>query len=771
MKSLAERIAHLTPEQRALYELRRKQRQREKPPAPAIPKLEGPGPWPASKDQAALWFFHCMNPESPAYNISSASRLGGPMRVDVLARAFKALVERHEILRTTFREIEGEPYQIVASNSAAAVPVLDLRGQPSHRREEEARREVTRLIQLPFDLERGPLVRLNLVRLDDEDHVLLSVLHHSLTDWWSFQIFFGELYALYRGFLEHKTIALPALPIQFRDYAVWRNQWMQSQAFQDDLEHWLAQIKGAPTVLELPGDKPRPPVPSYRGSREFFELPEAVTRGIHALNRQANASSLMTTLACTFAFLSRYAGVDDLLVGASVTNRELKETERLIGYLLNILILRGDLRDDPDFKTFLHRVRAVVLRALDHKELPFQSLVKAINPERDLSRMPLYQVEFIYVSPQRPSLHNMDQAESVDESPPFRVSDFHIDRQTSAVDLQISFLEFPSRFEVWLEYNADLFLPQTVREMGKLMVRVMERVIAEPHTPISAISLLGKAQREEMLRAWNQTRVNPPTNLLVHQLFQHCAARNPEQTAVAYSGERLCYAELDRRAERLAADLRARGIGPGRSVALCLDRSPAMVVALLAVLKSGAAYIPLDPHHPRERHLHILGDADPSLLITEEARAAEWRDHVPEALSIDRMSEAEGATAPKPVAPAIDPLDAAYIIYTSGSTGLPKGVVVPHRSLANFLFAMGREPGIGSDDRLLALTTLSFDIAGLELYLPLVNGARTVIADAETARDARLLARPDADQHRLVRAGARGGGRAPVRASAEGRAT
>ncbi len=725
MKSLAQRIAALSPEKRALLE-RKRRGLAAVPERPRIPRRQGLGPWPASTDQAALWFFQQWDPDSTAYNIGNGFRLTGPLDVDVLARAFNRVIERHEVLRTTFTAIDGVPHQVVAPELHGEIPFVDVRGEPDPER--AGQREITRWIRKRFDLEKGPLIRLPVIRVSDDDYCLVGVLHHTVTDWWSYHTLFKELFVLYRAFSEGRRDPLPELPIQFADYAVWRDAWLRSPEHARQEAYWLRQLAGAPTVLELPADRPRPRFQSFRGSREFFHVPAATVRGLRALNQRFNASSFMTLLATTFAFLYRYTGKRDFVVGTPVSaDREMEETQPLIGYLLNTLVLRADLSGDPSFEQLIARVRTTSLDAFANKELPFRQLVEKLKVERDASRMPLYQVEFLHIGTEKPIYQGSGPTDPGVDLPGFRVQTLELDRGICPVDLQISFTEVPQYLGFLIEYNTDIFEQPTVRRMGELVTRLLTGMVERPERPISEIPWLAPQDRSQLLFTWNADRYPPAPDGPLYRLFELQAARTPGAVALlsADGGERVTYARLAAEAERLAAVLRRHGAGPGERVALTCGRSWRMVAGILGILRAGAAYLPLDPEYPENRLRFMLEDGRVAALLTE----AGLRRDLPETGAPVVLLDGPGAAPDAATAADPAPDDAAYVIYTSGSTGRPKGVEVTHRGAVNLCGWLEQEFSREEMARVLASTSISFDMSVVEIFGPLATGGTVVVAE------------------------------------------
>lgn len=736
-KTLAERIASLTPEQRALYERKRRELQKEE--RPRIPRLEGTGPWPATTDQSALWFIQQLEPNTSAYNIGNGFRMKGKLDPVLLERALNMVAQRHQILRTVFKAIDGKPFQFL-TDTYLPVPVVDVSHEPDPITAAHA--VVTRLIRQPFDLEHGPLVRLPLVRIAEDDHVFVGVLHHIVTDWWSYYIFYTELFGIYQALSKGQQSPFRELPIQFSDWAVWRDQWERSEAFERQQEYWLRQVEGAPHVLEVPADRPRPPVQSHGGAREHFVIPKDTPSRLRAMNRRAGTSSFMTLLAVLDVFLWRYTGEEQFLVGTPASaERDTPETANLIGYMLNTLVLRGDLSGNPTFLELLQRVRTNCMGAFANKEYPFRHLVDRLKLERDMSRMPLYQVEYLYISTENPLQANQGTHGEKLDLPGFEMSDFGIDRKTSPVDLQITFGESLDELNLLFEYNTDIFDKRTVQRLGRHLLGLFDRLLREPENRIMTIPLLDPEERRHLLEDMNPA-AKSFSQTGFQQMFEAQVERTPRATAATFGDVAVSYAELNDRANRLSRLLVGSGVGTGNLVGIYIERSLEMLVAMIAVLKAGAAYLPLDPEFPEARMAHMLADSMPAVVLTSDLLRSRLPGEV-KALSVDASEVLDRLDAvpsqnlgvlPLPDAPA-------YVIYTSGSTGKPKGVVIQNRALSVFLQAMSASVPFTPGDRHLAVTTIGFDISILELLLPMCRGACVVIASREEVRDPKELCR------------------------------
>ncbi|KJY26907.1 condensation domain-containing protein, partial [Streptomyces sp. NRRL S-495] len=673
--------------------------------------------FPASFPQQRMWFLDQLTPGDTAYNVCGATRIRGPLDLDLWRRAVSAIARRHEALRTTFRAVDGEPVQVVTEGAEpgfAVVPCEHLAGPDGEdgvhalAREEFAR---------PFDLATGPLVRMRFLRLADDEHVLLLTIHHIAGDLWSTSVFLDELVTLYGAYAGGTEPALPELPIQYADYAVWQRKRLDGDGARADLEYWKRTLDGAPAALELPTDRPRPPVQSTRGGSRPFALSAELMDQVREFSRAEGVTPFMTLLAAFQVLLHRYTREEDVVVGVPVANRGRPEVERLIGYFANMLALRTDLSGAPSFRELLGRVRPVCLGAFAHQELPFERLVEELHPRRDLSRTPVFQVSFVFQNIAMPS---------------FDVAGLHLEPievagSTARFDLELQVFDRPEGLSGRFEYNSDLFDAATVDQLAGHLRLLVEQLLAEPDRPVGAVPMLAAEEERWLREQGNDTRREWPDRAPVHRLFAEQAARTPAAEAVRCGAEALDYAELDRRSDRLARRLRRQGVGRDVLVGVCTERSVDLVVALLAVLKSGGAFVPIDPEFPPERIAYMLADSGLPVLLTQRPVAERLPATAAEVLCLDEPEEEEEERpghAEDETAPVTGEDDLAYVIYTSGSTGRPKGVQVPHRALANFLRSMRERPGLTAEDTLLAVTTHSFDISLLELLLPLVTGAR-----------------------------------------------
>ncbi|MEV4135109.1 amino acid adenylation domain-containing protein [Dactylosporangium sp. NPDC049742] len=685
--------------------------------------------FPASFPQQRMWFLDQLTPGNTAYNVPGAARVRGRLDLDLVRRAVAEITRRHEALRTTFRAVDGQPTQVVG---AAAEPEITVVGCEHLRgpQEDQAVRELSRVeFSRPFDLRTGPLMRMQFLRLAPDEHILLLTIHHIAGDLWSTSVFLNELVTLYGAYVDGTEAVLPDLPIQYPDYAVWQRNRLEGDAVAADLKHWTQALAGAPAALELPTDRPRPPVQSTRGASVPFRVPERTMDELRALSQREGVTPFMTLLAAFQVLLHRYSRADDVVVGVPVANRGRPEIEHLIGYFVNMLALRTDLSGAPSFRDLLARVRQMCLAAFAHQQLPFERLVEVLQPRRDVSRTPIFQVSFIFQNIDMPTFAAGGLA----------LQPLEVEASSARFDLELQVFDGPAltgRFE----YNTDLFDAATVQRMAAHLGRLVEELVADPDGCVDDAPMLSGEEEARLRHAYNDTERNWPAPSFAHRRFAEQARRTPDAEAVRCGTDAVTYGDLDQRASRLAHRLRRHGAARGVLVGICLDRSVDMLVALLAVLKTGAAYVPLDPGFPADRIAYMLADSGLPVLISTRPVLQRLTGVGATVLCLEELRDELAGEPSGPVEEAVEGHDPAYVIYTSGSTGRPKGVEVPHRALDNFLYAMRERPGLDAADTLVAVTTLSFDIAMLELLLPLVVGARVVVAPRDVAADGTRLA-------------------------------
>jgi amino acid adenylation domain-containing protein len=720
-----EMTSKLSPVKQALLEQRLKRATAAPVGVPVIPQRREHDSAPLSFAQRQMWVIDQITPGNPAYNLPNGYRLLGPLDVPALQRSFNEVIRRHEALRTTFAVQNGEPLQRIHPELKIAIAVTALGHLSLEDREARVQVLASEESVKSFDLSRLPLIRVSLFKLGDAEHVLIINVHHIVADGLSIGLLLDEVNALYRAFTGAGDPPLPTLAVQYADFAVWQRHTLANEAAHaKQIEFWRTQLGDTPPVLELPGDRPRPAVQSFEGSNVFFEIPAALAQQVKAVGAGEGCTFFMTLLAAFQVLLRRYSGAEDMVIGTPVAARTPSEVEPLIGNFLNMAALRCDLSGDPTFVELLRRSRATTLDAFSNSDLPFEAMMQHLTFERDPSRNPIFQVMLQVLSTTPPTIGDLD------------VTSFHFDLKIAQFDVSLHLYEEVGGYRGRFEYCTDVFDAETVERLSTNFEQLLHAIARNPRQRISQITILAPAERNRLLNEWNDTAAGFPVDALVHELFEGQAERTPERTALRVGATAVSYVALEARANRLAQALRARGIGRGQRIGLCVERGSDMLAAVLGILKSGAAYVPLDPSFPEARLRFMADDARLALLVSTAGLAGSVGLPRERQLLLDADAELIAA-APHTRLPVDDaraqPADPAYVIYTSGSTGKPKGVVVPHRAVVNFLTSMAREPGLTADDVLVAVTTLSFDIAVLELQLPLTLGATVVLATRDEA--------------------------------------
>jgi len=685
--------------------------------------------FPLSFAQQRLWFLDQFDSGSPAYNISSAVLLDGPLHLRSLSRAFNEVLRRHEVLRATFATFEGQAIQLISPPSDDDLPLADLSALPEGEREGARRALIATLARRPFELASGPLVRAVLIRMGERRHVLSLTLHHIVSDGWSSEILMRELTTLYGAYSRGEQSPLPELPIQYADFAHWQREWLSGPALDSQLSYWRRQLQGAPALLELPADRPRPAVQSYRGAQYYVGLSPELSARLSELSRREGVTLFMLLLAGFQALLSRLSGQDDVVVGTPVAGRNNVETEGLVGLFVNTLVLRADLSGGPTFRELVGRVREACVGAYAHQDVPFEKLVEELQPERNLSHSPLFQVLF--------ALQHAPKAGGGLQT--LSLTPFKTETQTSKVDLQLMVEEGEEGLVCGVEYSTDLFDEATVRRLLGNYERLLAGAVEDPARPVSELPLLTESERRQLLRDWNDTRTDYGETVALHGMFEAQAERTPDAVALVFEGQQLTYKQLDERANQLAHHLRSLGVGAESGVGVMLERSPDMVTALLGILKAGGAYVPLDPDYPQERLSFMLEDAGVPVLLTHTAQLGRLGARPRHVVCLDEEWAAVERHSKARPDRAVGPDNLAYVIYTSGSTGRPKGAMNTHAAIYNRLRWMQEAYGLTDDDRVLQKTPFSFDVSVWEFFWPLATGARLVLARPGGHRDSAYL--------------------------------
>ena len=682
-------------------------------------------PCPLSYAQQPLWVLDQLEPGNPAYNMHVAQRLSGRLSVEALEQSLSEILRRHETLRTTFRTIGGLPAQVVSPARPFYLPLVDLTRLSVLTREAEAMRLASDEARRPCHLIHGPLFRARLVKLDVEEHLLLVTVHHIVSDGWSTGVFLRELKTLYTACAAGRPSPLPALPIQYGDFAVWQRDQLQGAALESQLTYWKRQLEDIPPVLELPADRLRPDTPTYHGDSYAVELPEELTERLKALGQSENATPFMTLLAAFQALLHCYTGHTDFVVGTPIANRTLVETEALIGLFANTLIVRADLSGNPSFREALGRVRTTALDAYAHQDLPFERLVEELNPGRDHRLNPLFQVMFAY--------QNLPDQRPAEPMPGLIACPIQVTKEATKFDLTVYLTESRRGISTTWQYSTDLFDEPRIARMAGHFRTLLEGIVAAPESALSDLPLLSEAERHELLTTWNHTAMAPGDHRPVHRLIEDHAESAPDATAVRCGEEALTYRELNVRANQLAQRLQNAGVRPDTRVGILLTRSAGVVVAVLAVMKAGGTFVPLDPTYPEELVDLVLDEANVDVVVTEERLRPRAGTRQVVCLDVG-TGPTDVDDVQNPVAGA-DPSNLAYVLYTSGSTGKPKGVMITHANLAQYVHAMRAGLGIRAEDRYLHTASFAFSSSVRQLFVPLSCGAAVVLAQSDTIRD------------------------------------
>ncbi|HWH70853.1 MAG TPA: condensation domain-containing protein, partial [Candidatus Sulfotelmatobacter sp.] len=675
---------------------------------------ETTGVFPLSQAQESVWFEEQMAPGTGAYNIPEGWRLRGHLRLEALQWSLEQILHRHEAIRTVFGVREGKPVQIILPPGPFALRIVDLRLRTA--REVEVEQLMGAEARRPFDLARGPLLRVTLFRLAEQEYVMVVNMHHLVSDAWSQGVFLRELAQLYSARVAGKTAPLSELPIQFVDFVMWQREGQQGPAHQQALTYWEKQLQRCPP-LEFPTDYARPGSQSFRGATLFFTLPQELVEAVKELSRRQGTTWFMTLLAAYQVLLRRYTRQEDIVVGSPFAGRDRVEAEGLIGFFVNTHALRTDLSGDPTFVELLGRVREVVLAANAYQEVPLEHLVRMIQPDRDLGRHPLFQTVFGLQTALAETWR----------LPELELTRLELDNGAAKFDLTLLLSECSQGLRVRCEYSTDLFKAGTIARLMRQFQTLLEGIVTAPQKRLSELPLLTSVERQQLLVGWNQTANVYERERCVQEVFEAQAAKTPEAIALAFAGQQLTYGELNRRANQLAWRLRACGVGPDLLVGVCLERSWELIIAMLAILKAGGAYLPLDRTYPKERLAFMLEDAGAPVLVTDSGFEVSGMPVQPERIvyvDAEQGSLAQESAENPPIC--VRAVNLAYVMYTSGSTGTPKGVQIPHRGVVR-LVRNSNYAEFLSTDTFLQLAPISFDASTLEIWGALLNGARLVI--------------------------------------------
>jgi amino acid adenylation domain-containing protein len=691
---------------------------------PPLQPVERNSKLPLSYAQQRLWFLDQLEPESTFYNCPVAMRLSGPLNVTALEQTFAEVIRRHEVLRTSFPAQDGAPVQVISSDAGFTLEVTDLSAAEESERETEAERLVHAEAEQPFDLANGPLVRARLIRLAEDDHIVLFTMHHIVSDGWSKGVLVNEVIVLYEALSAGLASPLEELAVQYADYTVWQREWLQGEVLSRQLAYWQEYLAGAPAVLELPTDHVRPAVQTFRGAYERLTLSLELSEAIKSLSRREGATLFMTLLSAFQALLYRYTGQNDIVVGSPIANRNRKEIEPLIGFFTNTLVLRSQLNGNLSFRELLKQVREVALSIYAHQDLPFERLVEMLQADRSLSYHPLFQVMFV--------LQNAPKSEL--RLAGLTLRNLETDSGTAKFDLTLSISEKPDgSLAGSLEYNTTLFESDRIKRMLQHFEMLLAGIVAEPEQPLSNLPLLTPAEKDQLLNEWNRTEIDYASPPVTHELFEAQVDCTPNNIAVVFEGQQLTYAELDARANQIAWYLRTMGVGPDVPVGIMMERSIEMVVGMLGILKAGGAYVPLDPVYPVERLSFMLQDGQARVLVTQTSLSDRLSMPDIHVVCLDRDHDVIATQSAERQVTGVVGDNLAYVIYTSGSTGKPKGIGLGHAALANLI--QWHYSVLSCGTKTLQFASLSFDASFHEIFSTWCSGGTLYILPESVRAD------------------------------------
>ncbi|KAA3658966.1 MAG: amino acid adenylation domain-containing protein, partial [Chloroflexi bacterium] len=735
--------------------------------APPIEPVSRDQELPLSFAQQRLWFLDQLEPNSPFYNIPEAMRFTGELDMTVLAQSLNEVIRRHESLRTTINTVDGRPFQNIHPELTITIPVVDI----SHLIEAEREAQATQLAQeeakRPFSLATGPLLRATLVRLAENDHIILLTVHHIVSDNWSSNVLIQEVAVLYEVFSNGRFSPLPELTIQYADFAHWQRNWLQGDVLDSQLGFWKDQLSSSPALLELPADRPRPAVQTFAGDYLPFTLSAELTHQIKMLCRQEGVTPFMLLLAAFQTLLHRYSGQERINIGSPIANRNRADIEGLIGFFVNTLVFTSDFARTPTFREFLQQVRETALGAYAHQDLPFEMIVDAVQPERNLSHSPLFQAMFV--------TQNAQQTQQSQQLPDLTIRPVEAHSGTAKFDLTLFMLEDDQFSGAW-EFNTDLFDRSTIERMVGHFETLLDGIVADPDQPVATLPILTEPELHQLLVTWNNTDTPIPDHLCVHQLFAAQTAQTPNAVAVRFQTQQLTYAELNAKANQLAHHLQAQGIGPETLVGVCMTRTPDLIVALLGTLKAGGAYIPIDPTYPSERIKFMIEDAQPQVIIADEAISCQL-SAISQGNKKQKTENGKQKTTPHSqltinnsqliILPSdwpqithypvtnpkteISPDNLAYVIYTSGSTGRPKGAMLEHRGVVNYLTWCQQAYPVDKGNGSPVHSSISFDLTVTSLFAPLVSGQCVHLLPEEVGIELLADALRENDNYSLVK--------------------
>jgi amino acid adenylation domain-containing protein len=680
--------------------------------------------------QERLWFLYQMDPANPFYNLNTAARLMGALDIDALERSINEIISRHEVLRTRFQTFDGQPFGVVDSTLELTIEVTNLLGLPPAEREPEALKFSSEYFQRPFDLGHGPLIRASVLKLGERNYLLLLSMHHIIFDGWSIGILFRELASLYESYSARKPGALPELPLQYSDFALWQRQWLQGETLKNHLTFWKDYLSGANAILDLPADHPRPQAQSFRGARQSFRIPSRVAGPIKSLTQQERATLFAVLLSAFQTLLYRYTNQEDITIGTPVANRNRVEIESLIGFFVNTVAIRTDLSGNPTFRQLLARVRETMLEVQPHQEIPLERVIEEVRPRRELNRAPLFQVMFVLQNAPLPQLKIAD----------LTLEPTEIDNRTAKFDLTLYMRETGQELVGSLAYNTDLFESTSIARMIACFQNLLESVAANADQPLLKLALLTAAQRQQLLTEYNQTDETYLCDRLPHQLFEAEAGARPDALALVYEKQNLTYEELNKKANQLAHYLRSMGVGPEVPVGICMEPSVDTIIGILGIIKAGGAYVPIDPSLPKERADFILDDARAPVLLTRQNLLDKFSGCKARVIDVDADRQAIAGCSDRNPGGDAGPDNLIYIIFTSGSTGTPKGVAIEHRQLLNYIYAVRQRLQLPFPASYATVSSIAADLGNTCIFPSLCFGGSLHIISPDRASDPYALA-------------------------------
>ncbi len=681
---------------------------------------------PLSFSQQSMWFYSQITKANPVFNISNAVKMSGTLHKEILIKSLKEVIARHESLRTTFKNVDGSPVQVINPSVEVTLPEMDLRHIPQKEQEQYLNKCLKEEARFIFNLEKGPLFRFCLFVTGENEYVYSMVIHHIISDAWSNAIFVGELFRFYEAILKGENLKLPELPIQYSDYSFWERDWLKGEALEELMSYWRKQLAN-PITIQLPTDFPRPKVQTYEGGFEPLSISKSLTERLKAICNKEGTTLFMIILAAFQTLLYRYSNQTDIFTGTVVANRNRNEVKELVGFFMNTLVLRSDFDGNPSFIEVLRKLKNMTLDAYTYQELPFDKLLEELKPERDVSRTPLFQTMLIF--------HNTQKVEL--ELPGLKMKQIDVESGMAPFDLRLQLAEAEDEIKGGFDYNSALFKNSTIKRLGVHLLNVLEAISLVPEEKVSDIVLLTQEEQNQILMEFNSTKGDYPRDRLIHEFFEENAFNYPENVAAIFENQHLTYLELNEKSNQLARLLRAKGVQRDSIIGIMLERSIEMIIGIMAIEKAGGAYLPIDPHYPKDRINYILEDSGVNLLLSHRKFSSIEVNENINRIFLEDQSLYEGDSSN--LQRITEPQNLSYVIYTSGSTGKPKGTLIEHHSLVNRLNWMQKRYPIGSKDIILQKTPFTFDVSLWEMFWWSMKGARVCFLEPGAEKDPGMI--------------------------------